>query len=182
MSFARMALITLGIAAACQPMYMGKREKLKTPDAVARPVGSGSGAGSAVKATPKLDENCGTDRATRATSLPSRSIGEQGDKKRVEASREADAKKRAEKALEAVELYRSALAKDPYNTEATLGLAVSYDMLRRKGCALKMLSRIATLAKHQSYRDKADRSADEVKNTPQWFEHYRSDAERAVGR
>lgn len=176
-----MALVIALALVACQPMYMGKREKLRTPDETARPIDT-AGSGSATKPIPKYDDNCGTDRTTRVANLPSRSIGEQGDKKRVEASREPDAEKRAHKANEAVELYRSALAKDPYNQEATLGLAVAYDMLRRKGCALKMLTRISTLAKHQAFRNTSDKLADEVKNTPQWFEHYRTDAERAVGR
>lgn len=174
-------MVTIVAMMACQPMYAGKRERLRAPDELPRPPDP-QGSGSAAKVIPKLDENCGTDRTTRTANLPSRSIGEQGDKKRVDASREPDAEKRAHKALEAVELYRSALAKDPYNQEATLGLAVAYDMLRRKGCALKMLTRIATLARHQAFRNTSDKLADEVKQTPQWFEHYRTEAERAVGR
>ena len=46
---------------------------------------------------------------------------------------------------DAVDKYRNALTKDPYNPEATVKLAEAYDLVQRKGCALAMLRRLATL-------------------------------------
>ena len=44
---------------------------------------------------------------------------------------------------EAIDKYRNALIKDRYNVDATLKLAVAYDKVLRKGCAIAMLKRLA---------------------------------------
>ena len=167
--------------AACQPMYGAKPQKLRTPDELQRPT-EAAGSGAPVVVVPVMDEHCGIDRTVRSSVTPTRSVAEAAARKSVDASREPDAKKRAHMALDAVEGFRAVLAKEPFNHQATLGLAVAYDMLRRKQCALNMLARIATLAKHPVYKDRAEQLADDVKNTPRWFVHYRTEAERAVGR
>lgn len=181
MRFDFVAALAVVCVAACQPMYKAKPQKLKTPDEVARPIDE-QGSGSAAPVKPKLDENCGTDRKTRVVSGPVRDVTADAESKRVQASRETDGEKRARLAAEAVEGYRSALAKDPFDQTATLGLAIAYDMLHRKGCAIDMLERIGTLAKHPAYAKKANQLADDVKGNDKIFVHYRTDAERAVGR
>jgi hypothetical protein len=50
--------------------------------------------------------------------------------------------------LEAIDEYREALRADNYNADATYGLAVAYAKIRKKGCALEMLERLAELGKN----------------------------------
>lgn len=80
--------------------------------------------------------------------------------------------------------YGKALEKDAFSAEATLKLAVAYDKARRKTCALTMLRRLSQLAENPTYERAANERIDEVldpKNKT-WFEGYRKDARRAVGR
>src|SRR6185436_7705289 len=88
----------------------------------------------------------------------------------------------AELIKQSIDKYRSALVKDPYNQEATLKLAVAYDMVYRKGCALALLKRIAALESNPKYKSAAKRVADEVADNGQLFKGYRKDAVSAVGR
>jgi len=87
-----------------------------------------------------------------------------------------------ERALEAgVTDYAKALAKDPYDADATLGLAVAYDRAWKKGCALALLKRLDTLAANPKFAGAAQRSVDRIVDHPDWFKAYRRDALRAVG-
>lgn len=82
----------------------------------------------------------------------------------------------------AVESYRQALQKDPYNANVTLKLAVAYDSVLRKGCALALLRRIALMAANPRYSVGAGHAQDDVEQNTSMFAKYRSDAVAAVGR
>ena len=83
---------------------------------------------------------------------------------------------------ESVDKFRNALIKDPYNAAATLKLARAYDSVYRKGCALAMLKRLATLAANPKFARTANAEIDSIGDNGQWFKHYRKDAMTAVGR
>jgi hypothetical protein len=78
--------------------------------------------------------------------------------------------------------YSDALRKDPYNAEATLKLALAYDKVLRKGCALALLKRLGTLAENPKFAKEAESRIDAVTDNPRWFTHYRPDAISALGR
>jgi len=83
---------------------------------------------------------------------------------------------------ESIDRYRSALVKDPYNAEATLKLALAYDRVYRKGCAIAMLKRLAKLAENPKFAKPAVREIESISDNDQWFKRYRKDAISAVGR
>lgn len=171
-------LAVLGVVA-CQPMYGARPQKLKTPDPLARPV---EAAGSGGPVQPKLEENCGTDRAINPSSRSAKDLVYDADGTRRKADKADSPDDRARQIAASVEQYRTALSKDPYSADATLGLAIAYDALNRKGCAMRMLTRINALAKYEPYRTAAESAADEVKANMRLFQWYRTEAERAVGR
>ena len=81
-----------------------------------------------------------------------------------------------------IDRFGAALTKDPYNADATLELALAYDRVYRKGCALKLLARIASLETHPKFRAAAKQVADRVSDSTEWFKGYRREALVAVGR
>ena len=83
---------------------------------------------------------------------------------------------------EAIDKYRNALIKDPFSVEATLKLAIAYDRVMRKGCAIAMLKRLAALSNNPKFAPEANRNIDAIDANGQWFKGYRKDAMSAVGR
>jgi hypothetical protein len=79
-----------------------------------------------------------------------------------------------------IQHYADALRADPYNARATLGLAVAYDRVLRKGCALAMLRRLEDLAQNPAVAPDAGHKIDDVVDNTQWFKGYRKDALAAV--
>ena len=75
-----------------------------------------------------------------------------------------------------IDQYHQALRRDPFDAEVTLKLAVLYDQLRRKGCALALLGRIPALATNKDFAEAARRQADAVNDHTEWFKDYRSEA------
>jgi hypothetical protein len=83
-------------------------------------------------------------------------------------------------AAQGVEQYRQALIADPYNAEATLKLALAYDKVLRKGCALAMLKRLDALAANPKFG--AEPQINRVLDNESWFKPYRNDALKALGK
>ncbi len=108
-------------------------------------------------------------------------VGE-GETALVSSEKAKDPNSQAELIRVSIDKFRNALIKDPYNHEATLQLAIAYDRVLRKGCALAMLKRLATLEMHPKYQKGAKLAADRVTDNAQWFKGYRKDAVAAVGR
>ncbi len=82
----------------------------------------------------------------------------------------------------AIAAYRTALIADPYNADLTLALALAYDRVYRKGCALQLLRRLEALAASKQLGAPARAAIARVADNTQWFRTYRRDADAALGR
>jgi len=69
----------------------------------------------------------------------------EGDDLMAAADKSEDPSFQIDSILKAINAYKDALLADNYNADATYGLAVAYAKVRKKGCALKMLKRLAEL-------------------------------------
>jgi hypothetical protein len=87
----------------------------------------------------------------------------------------------AKATVDAIDRYREALQKDPYDAEATLKLALAYDRVLRKGCALAMLHRLADLADNDKLGTEARPKIELVRQNDHWFRGYRLTALKAAG-
>jgi hypothetical protein len=83
---------------------------------------------------------------------------------------------------QAIDRYREALVKDPYNAEATLKLALAYDRVLRKGCVLALMHRLDALASAAPFDKQARPMIDLVEQNPHWFGPYHREALAAAGR
>lgn len=91
-----------------------------------------------------------------------------------------DPTSRAKAVKDGIGHYSNALAKDPYSAEATLKLALAYDKVYRRGCALRLLERLAALENHPKFRVSARRMVQWVTSETEWFKGYRNDALAAL--
>jgi hypothetical protein len=82
---------------------------------------------------------------------------------------------------DAIDKYRLALQKDPYSADATLKLAVAYDKVLYKGCALAMLKRLASLANNPKFATATSHALGAIGDNGTWFKGYRKDAMQAAG-
>lgn len=108
-------------------------------------------------------------------------LTQQGDAALAAASSQADARAQADKVVEAIQHYRAALLKDPYDADATLQLALAYDRVVRKGCALALLKRLAALAESKKVGAPARAAIDRIGDNASWFKAYRREAQQALG-
>jgi CCR4-NOT transcriptional regulation complex NOT5 subunit len=175
-------LVLATTATGCQKLYGGSPERLKNPERKKKPDDPD------IAATPvKYVEDCTANfrddpKLVRVnTGLANQLVGD-GDTAMQNANKAKDAASQAELIKVSIDKYRNALIKDPYNHEATLKLALAYDMVYRKGCALAMLKRIQSLQANPKYAKQANLKADEVVDNASWFKGYRKDAVAAVGR
>lgn len=165
----------------CQPLYGGKPEKLAAPQKKKRPNDE------VAEVQVKEIEDCQADfrgdpkRVSPNPSLSNRLTGE-GDTALASSDKAADPQAKTSLVLESIDKYRNALVRDPYNAEATLKLALAYDKVYRKGCALAMLKRLAALSANPKYARTANPAIDSIDDNGQWFKRYRKDAMAAVGR
>jgi hypothetical protein len=181
---ARLALLVgVGVGlVACQPLYGGKPEKLVAPARKKAPP-SVETAETPIK---EIDE-CQADfrgdpkNVRQQTSLSNQLTGE-GDTALASSDKANDPQQRVGLIRESIDKYRNALIKDPYNAEATLKLALAYDRVYRKGCAIAMLKRLAALTVNPKYGKTANPTIDSISDNGQWFKRYRKDAMAAVGR
>jgi hypothetical protein len=172
----------LVLGAGCQPLYGGKPEKLATPVRKKPPKEE-----PVVEAPVKMIEDCTADfradpRTVRQQTPLSNDLTAQGDTALSNADKSTDPTAQAGLYRESIDKYRNALVKDPYNPAATLKLALAYDKVYRKGCAIAMLKRLATLAANPKFARVAGAEIDSISDNGQWFKHYRKDAMSAVGR
>lgn len=166
---------------ACQPLYGGKPEKLVAPQKKKAPKEE------VVEIPIKEVDECPADfRGDAKLARPQPSLGNQltgeGDSSIASAEKATDIQQRVGLYREAIDKYRNALIKDPYNADATLKLALAYDKVYRKGCAIAMLKRLNALTLNPKYAVKANPAVDSISDNGQWFKRYRKDAMAAVGR
>jgi thioredoxin-like negative regulator of GroEL len=169
-------------ALGCQPLYGNKPEKLRNPDRKKKPEEPPEQA-----AQIKYVEDCVTSfrddpKNARPDASAAARLVDDGNNAIALSARQQQPAAQADLVKQGLERYRSALVKDPFNQEAHLRLAVAYDMVYRKGCALALLKRIPQFEANPKYRSAAKRIADEVADNPQLFKGYRKDAVQAVGR
>jgi len=141
-----------GLSAGCEPLYGGKPEKLTTPVRKKPPKEE-----PVPEAPVKMVDECTADfradpRTVRAQTHVSSDLTDQGTTALVNSDKATDPTAQAGLIREGIDKFRNALIKDPYNAVATLKLALAYDKVYRKGCALAMLKRLATLATNPSSR------------------------------
>ena len=169
-------------AAGCQPLYGGKPEKLPSPARKKKPPEV-----EAAEAPVKEIDDCQADfrsdpKTVRAQPSVSSQLTSEGNTALANSDKAADPAAVAGLIRESIDKYRNALIKDPYNAEATLKLALAYDKVYRKGCAIAMLKRLATLSANPKYARAATPAIDSIDDNGQWFKRYRKDAMSAVGR
>lgn len=168
-------VVVLAAVAGCQPMYGKSSERLVKVRTVPH------------KAVPEVEppiayvNKCETNFRGNPVgiSIDSRRASEliaTGDTTIQQAEKIAEPTVRAEVVVDGIRQYSDALRKDPYSAEATLKLALAYDKVYHRGCALKLLGRIATLENHPKFRISARRMMELVTDNAEWFKGYRKDA------
>jgi hypothetical protein len=168
--------------AACQPMYGTKPEKLRTPtrgtpvpteEIAAKPVYIEDCPVDFQKAPPKAGVK--RDERTAAT------LVDRGDTTIAAADLPENVSERGSLLRASIDRYSGALVQDPYNAHATLKLALAYDRVHRKGCALALLKRLVALAGNRTYEKAATADINRVDDNKQWFRDYRAEALKAIG-
>jgi hypothetical protein len=177
-----LALIAGAGLVGCQALYGGKPEKLPAVPRKKPPPEA------AVAETPikEIDECQADFRADAKNVRPQTTLSNQltgeGDTAISNSEKAAEPAAQAGLIREGIDKYRNALLKDPYNAEATLKLALAYDRVYRKGCAIAMLKRLASLSANPKYAKSATPAIDSIGDNAGWFKRYRKDATAAVGR
>jgi hypothetical protein len=123
-----------------------------------------------------------TGKVVRQTSAANTAT-QKGDEKVADYDKATSEKAKSGLIVDGIDHYLAALKNDPFNAQATLKLALAYDKVRRKGCALALLQRLDQLAQNPKFEKEANDAIDEIlqSNNRTWFGGYRADAVRAVG-
>ncbi|HEY5952287.1 MAG TPA: hypothetical protein VIV40_42610 [Kofleriaceae bacterium] len=178
-----LVVLALGLGVvSCSPLYGGRPEKLKNPDKKKKPPEQETAV-----AEIKYVEECSanfSDDPKKAHPQPqmAKQLFDAGESQLDQADKAKEDTMKVSLLKEAIDKYRNALIKDPYNIPATLKLAVAYDRMLRKGCAIAMLKRLASLSNNPKWASEANRNIDSIDANAQWFKGYRKDALAAVGR
>jgi hypothetical protein len=174
--------IALAFATACSPLYGGKPDKLKTPEKKKKPKEAEEVA-IEVKYVDECQANFSDDPKKAHPQPPmSKQLFEAAESALDQSDKAKDDNVKVSLLKEAIDKYRNALIKDPYNVPATLKLAVAYDRVLRKGCAIAMLKRLSSLSNNPKWTSEANRNIDSIDANAQWFKGYRKEAMQAVGR
>jgi predicted Zn-dependent protease len=167
------------LSGACSGPYEGmKAESLKKPSKKARPPDAAP-----VAEEIKYDEDCKTKFQEDGSKVRRKSPNQQidaGDQALQLVDQTPDPAAKANAAIEAINKYKNALAQDPYSATATYKLAVSYALVRKKGCALALLKRLTELQKHPDFEGEATRMIKSVDDEPA-FKGFHKDALTAAG-
>lgn len=176
------AVIAAGALTGCQALYGGKPEKMRNPEKKKKPPEPAE----EVVAVKYVDDCAADFRGDPAKARPQPGIANQlvgeGETALQSSAKAKDPAGQAELIKVSIDKFRNALVKDPYNTDATIQLAVAYDLVYRKGCALVMLKRLAALEANPKYAKGAKLAIDRITDNAQWFKGYRKDAIAAIGR
>lgn len=171
---------SMGASMGCSPLYGGKPEELRNPPKKRPPVEEEAGV-----PLQKWDEECNAEFFAKSSALPrpseAKPIAESANTTLVGADRAPDASTRARMVIDAIGRFKAALAKDPFNAEATYGLAVAYTKARKKGCAIALLKRLSALSVNARFSEDATRMMDAASANP-IFKPFKKDAEAALGR
>ncbi len=166
------------LLAGCGPLYGGKSETLKKPSVKKRPP-------EAELTIPWITE-CRADFHADAKGLKRQaSLGQAKTATAtskfgsIAALPTPDAKMNT--IIAAINDYKGALVADPYNADATRGLAVAYATVWYKGCALQLLERLAALAANVDFQADAERNMDAAQSDPA-FAKFRTEVDTALGR
>lgn len=184
----KLPLLVVFAFAACQPMYGAKAPPLKNPQVVPEKKRVIKPDDIVVKPKPIEDCEWRTTALPDPTKMPKRDTTrsqeatQRADQKIVNADKATDPKSKEALLIDSIQEYGAALTKDPYNAEATLKLAVAYDKVLRKGCALKLINRLSKMTAHPKLEREANAKLDEIENHKTWFEDYRPEAMKATGR
>lgn len=171
-----------GATVACQPIYGGKPEKLKSPGPTKKKPPEAETAVE-IKYVDECSANFSDDPKKAHPQPPqSRQAFDAAESALDQSDKAKDDAMKVSLLKEAIDKYRNALIKDPYNVPATLKLAVAYDRVLRKGCAIAMLKRLASLSGNPKWSSEANRNIDAIDANAQWFKGYRKEAMAAVGR
>ncbi len=174
----RAILLPLLTLAACAPMYGAPPEHL-------HPVGKPIVHTDPIEKAPPpvYVEQCtilhDTGKPHRAPAVAQQRVAA-GDAKLAAAAKEQVPAKQAVLFTDGIQQYRAALVQDPFDADATIGLARAYDNVLRKGCALKLLDRLAQLAQNPKISPRAKDAVQAVQDHDDWFKDYRSAAKDAV--
>ncbi len=173
--------LAVGVAS-CSPLYGGRPEKLKNPVQKKRPPEAAESAPD-IKYVEECSANFSDDpKKARPQPPAARQQFDLGEVALDQADKAKEDQLKVSHLKDAIEKYRSALVKDPYNIPATLKLAVAYDRVLRKACAIAMLKRLSSLSNNPKWASEANRNIDSIDANAQWFRGYRKDALSAVGR
>jgi hypothetical protein len=180
--FLSACLVFVGGSVGCQALYGGKPEKLRNPERKKKPE-EPPDAVVQVKYIEECVANFRDDpKLVRPDPSRANALVGDGDVAFAQSPKAKDPASQAELIKQSIDKYRSALVKDPYSHEATLKLAIAYDAVYRKGCAIALLKRISALESNPKFKSNAKRVADEVADNASLFKGYRKDAVQAVGR
>ena len=168
--------------AACQPLYGGKPEKLHNPEKKKKPP-EAEAKEEPIKYVTECTVSFQDDpHKWHPNAQKSSQLVELGDTAQQLADKAKEPQTKVTGIKDALEKYRQALLQDPYNAIATLKLALEYDLLLRKGCALALLKRLSSLTNNPKYAKAATAAIDSVIDNEGWFKGYRTEAKGAVGR
>ena len=179
----RSRLVTLVTLAACGALgACHEKQELTAPPPPLRPEAEPTAA------APKAAKDCEpTDPASerKPLSFDERSIPEgtrladQGySKLRTAGSAEVDRVTREQYTTEAVSDFITALAADPYNVNATYGLAAAYAKIGRKQCTINLLQRLLQMRPHPSKHAEVEMHLDKLLGRKQVLDPDFSDMRR----
>ena len=176
----KLLVVAMLFAAACKPMYGDPAPRLKDPSKKNPPKGWYDEPVAQVTYIEDCEVNfSGPPTITRKTKVAEQKVIA-GDSAAADASKpSADLPVRVEATKRSLQEYRDALIADPFSAEATLKLALAYDKVLRKGCAIAMLKRLDQLAANPKFKAEAAKS--QVLDNEGWFKPYRKDALKALG-